>query len=46
MKILIIDDDIALCALVKRHLEKNGDDCEYLYELENVSTFSFSLPQT
>ena len=38
MKILIIDDDIALCALVKRHLEKNGDDCECLYELENVST--------
>ena len=38
MKILIIDDDIALCALVKRHLEKNGDDCECLYDLENVST--------
>ncbi|MCR5574429.1 MAG: response regulator transcription factor [Bacteroidaceae bacterium] len=37
MKILIIDDDIALCALVKRHLEKHGDECECLYNLENVS---------
>ena len=37
MKILIIDDDIALCALVKRHLEKGGDECECLYDLENVS---------
>ena len=37
MKILIIDDDLALCALVKRHLEKGGDECECLYDLENVS---------
>ena len=38
MRILIIDDDIALCTLVKRHLEKNGDECFCLYSLENISS--------
>ena len=38
MKILIIDDDIALCTLIKNHLEKGDDECVCLYDLDNVST--------
>lgn len=38
MRILIIDDDVALCSLIRRHLEKNGDECFCLYTLEGIGS--------
>ena len=46
MKILIIDDDIALCTLIKNHLEKGDDECVCLYDLDNVSSTNKSLSNT